>query len=288
MSLFCRELFFFFREKFFNVKIQFRSAIHVEETCYNKLKSPMSLEDILAGKTESKLPRSSDGSKVNGLRQSFGERAMRRSSSTDSWSEEKMFASKIPSPRSVSKQAEEMSDSKIPMSRNLGRRSSSVTDMKKVFEKVDVTTNGNSSFAGHSVSSKVALKIKYKKMVIDRFKNKQTVDPQVSPSATHNRFPSLDSSVEESIRPVVGSSAYTAAAAAEPDQERFGSISSLASSTSLISQQELAQLVEEANLEEPRGKHHHRLHIRLTFFFCRQSFFNCSILMRIIISPTCF
>jgi hypothetical protein len=65
-------------------------------------------------------------------------------------------------------------------------------------------------------------------------------------SPGHNRFPSLDSSVEEGIR-------------CESEQERFngeqfGSISSLASSTSLISQQELAQLVEEANLEESRGE----------------------------------
>ena len=67
--------------------------------------------------------------------------------------------------------------------------------------------------------------------------------------SSHNRFPSLDSSVDENIRPVGG---------CDTDQDRysseqFGSISSLASSTSLISQQELAQLVEEANLEEPRG-----------------------------------
>lgn len=48
-----------------------------------------------------------------------------------------------------------------------------------------------------------------------------------------------------------------AAAEIEVDRfnEQFGSISSLASSTSLISQQELAQLVEEASLEEIRGAH---------------------------------
>lgn len=52
----------------------------------------------------------------------------------------------------------------------------------------------------------------------------------------------------------------TAAVEIEADRftsnEQFGSISSLASSTSLISQQELAQLVEEASLEEGiRGAH---------------------------------
>ena len=61
----------------------------------------------------------------------------------------------------------------------------------------------------------------------------------------HNRFPSLDSSIEDSCRSIGLSDA----------EQQFGSISSLASSTSLISQQELAQLVEEANLEEARGGH---------------------------------
>ncbi|XP_011494408.1 PREDICTED: LOW QUALITY PROTEIN: uncharacterized protein LOC105359493 [Ceratosolen solmsi marchali] len=108
--------------------------------------------------------------------------------------------------------------SKIPTPRNLGRRSASVTDMKKAFEKPEAT----SPFF-------------------------PTPHQLVTTSPGHNRFPSLDSSVEEGIR-------------CEVDQERFngeqfGSISSLASTTSLISQQELAQLVDEANLDEPRGGH---------------------------------
>lgn len=73
---------------------------------------------------------------------------------------------------------------------------------------------------------------------------KALLESQPSPVGnTHIRFPSLESSGDpESERYSVGG-------------EQFGSISSLASTTSLISQQELAQLVEEATLEEARGAH---------------------------------
>ncbi|KAG9435384.1 hypothetical protein HZU67_03369 [Apis mellifera carnica] len=101
--------------------------------------------------------------------------------------------------------------SKIPMSRNLGRRSVSVTDMKKAVEV--------------------------------NFTGAQTQNVGTG----HNRFPSLDSSVDENVSPDMDTDRCCS--------EQFGSISSLASSTSLISQQELAQLVEEASLEETRGVH---------------------------------
>ncbi|XP_046628688.1 serine-rich adhesin for platelets-like [Neodiprion virginianus] len=68
--------------------------------------------------------------------------------------------------------------------------------------------------------------------------------PPIPSGNFHGRFSSLDSSSGD-----IDTERYSAAS------EQFGSISSLASSTSLISQQELAQLVEEATLEEARGAH---------------------------------
>ena len=113
----------------------------------------MSLEDMLALKgTESptKLPRSQNGEK-NG-------HAVCRSSSTDSWTEEKIFPNKMPSASIRSSQEDILDDdyekSKIPSPRNLGRRSASVTDMKKVFEKPETVSppSGTSSPCGQLVS----------------------------------------------------------------------------------------------------------------------------------------
>ncbi|OXU22596.1 hypothetical protein TSAR_012533 [Trichomalopsis sarcophagae] len=228
-------------------KSRSRSAIHVVEdsSSYGKLKSQMSLEDILAVNSANSssssiltqapklLPRSQsiscDSNGRNGL---VGPPFCAvRNGAVDSWTaEDKISPTKIPSLRS--KQPQELHEalegpkspttscSKIPTSRNLGRRSASVTDMKKVFEKPEASSSGTSSPGSQSISGS---------------------------TATHNRFPSLDSSLEDSIRPEVDQERFSG--------EQFGSISSLASSTSLISQQELAQLVEEANLEEPRGGH---------------------------------
>ena len=208
----------------------------------------MSLEDILTIKSESKLTRtqsvtmdtnierngSHSGTPNRLSTDSKDNRQARRSNSTDCWTEEKSFASKIPAlnrskvtdnmeePIEVSERSRTLV-SKIPTPRSLGRRSASVTDMKKAFDKTDAGSLSEISNPGSLLQTG---------------------------NNVHNRFPSLDSSVEESIRPV----------GAESDTERFcgeqfGSISSLASSTSLISQQELAQLVEEASLEEARGSH---------------------------------
>ncbi|XP_058789011.1 pro-interleukin-16-like [Phymastichus coffea] len=201
-----------------------RSGIHVEETSYGKLKSQMSLEDILAmnsSESPSKLPRSQSVIEKNGTSPfaspmnrptTLSTSAVRRSNSTDLWDE----SSKI--------EMNDVAKSKIPMPRNLNRRSSSVTDMKKAFERNNdasppsgTTSPGSSQPASAAVAAAVA-------------------------AGSHNRFPSLDSSVDHEQR-----GGFSV--------EQFGSISSLASSTSLISQQELAQLVDEANLEEPRGVH---------------------------------
>ncbi|XP_046751419.1 uncharacterized protein LOC124414508 [Diprion similis] len=140
-----------------------------------------------------------------------------------SWSKEKGFASKIPT-KVVERVAEDELPkvaSRIPTPRSMGRRSASVTDMKKALEKSEAQL-------GTVGASSQGL-------------NQQ---PPIHGSNFHGRFSSLDSSTGD-----IDTERYSAAS------EQFGSISSLASSTSLISQQELAQLVEEATLEEARGSH---------------------------------
>lgn len=227
---------------FLTTKSRSRSAIHVDEGTFGRSKSQMSLEDILATKTDSKLLRAGNtesrieknGTQTNSLMKSMGSipwdskegRYCRKSSTTsnESWSEDKPFVSKIPtlgkarnmdSSDEASQNVERVRNtmaSKIPTSRGLNRRSASVTDMKRALDASPVHSQSQQCVGG-----------------------------------SHNRFPSLDSSVDENI-------------GTETDVDRcygeqFGSISSLASSTSLISQQELAQLVEEASLEETRGAH---------------------------------
>ncbi|XP_011699681.1 PREDICTED: uncharacterized threonine-rich GPI-anchored glycoprotein PJ4664.02-like [Wasmannia auropunctata] len=224
-------------------KSRSRSAIHVDEGTFGRSKSQMSLEDILGAKPDLKLPRAQNTeSKIakNGITSSPVKSAWeiakenryagRRGSTTsnESWSEDRPFVSKIPTLGRIKTvdSGDEMSTesvermksataSKIPTSRGLNRRSASVTDMKKALEKNDTSP----------------------------------VHSQLQQSAVnnHNRFPSLDSSVDENIGTEMDTDRCYG--------EQFGSISSLASSTSLISQQELAQLVEEASLEEARGAH---------------------------------
>ncbi|CAK9804819.1 IL16 [Anthophora quadrimaculata] len=222
-------------------KSRTRSAIHVDDGSFGRSKSQMSLEDILSAKTDTKISRSQSGEtrmeknsvvssvQNRSLWESRDNKYVRRSSSTlnESWSEEKTF-SKIPTlgkSRLPDSSGDEMAEvertksllSKIPTTRNLNRRSASVTDMKKALEKMDVNC---------------------------------PTSPHQTTGTTHNRFPSLDSSVDENVSPL-----GTDVDADRCCGEQFGSISSLASSTSLISQQELAQLVEEASLEEARGAH---------------------------------
>lgn len=220
-------------------KSRSRSAIHVDEGSFGRSKSQMSLEDILGAKAETKSARGQSGetrteksnifSNHSNLGKSLWEsrdnRYMRRSSSTlnEYWNEDHKSFSKATSTLEKSRLGENSADemmevekskstlSKIPTSRNLGRRSVSVTDMKKAVEV--------------------------------NFTGAQTQNVGTG----HNRFPSLDSSVDENVSPDMDTDRCCS--------EQFGSISSLASSTSLISQQELAQLVEEASLEETRGAH---------------------------------
>ncbi|XP_015431431.1 PREDICTED: uncharacterized protein LOC107187771 [Dufourea novaeangliae] len=219
-------------------KSRSRSAIHVDDGSFGRSKSQMSLEDILSAKTDVKLSRaqSVEGrtekstvvpvSQNRSVWESKENRYGRRSSitSNESWTEDKPFVSKIPTlgKSRLADTNDAIMDvekskvlSKIPTTRSLGRRSASVTDMKKALEKIDASSN-----------------------------------QLQSPATAHNRFPSLDSSVDENLSPV-GTDVDTDRCCSE----QFGSISSLASSTSLISQQELAQLVEEASLEEARGVH---------------------------------
>jgi len=223
-------------------KSRSRSAIHVDEGTFGRSKSQMSLEDILGAKPDLKLPRAQNMElkiEKNGMITSSPVKSTweiskesrygRRGSTTsnESWSEDRPFVSKIPmlgrtkivdSGDEMSENVEKMkisTASKIPTSRGLNRRSASVTDMKKALEKIDTSPVHNQL--------------------------------QQSASNTHNRFPSLDSSVDENIGTEMDTDRCYS--------EQFGSISSLASSTSLISQQELAQLVEEASLEETRGAH---------------------------------
>ncbi|XP_018338984.1 PREDICTED: uncharacterized protein LOC108746609 isoform X2 [Trachymyrmex septentrionalis] len=223
-------------------KSRSRSAIHVDEGTFGRSKSQMSLEDILGAKPDLKLSRAQNTEpkiEKNGIIPSSPVKSAweiskenrygRRGSitSNESLSEDRSFVSKIPTlgrTKTVDS-GDEMTESveriksvtasKIPTSRGLNRRSASVTDMKKALEKVDTSPM-------HSQS-------------------------QQNASNTHNRFPSLDSSVDENIGTEMDTDRCYG--------EQFGSISSLASSTSLISQQELAQLVEEASLEEARGAH---------------------------------
>lgn len=230
-------------------KSRSRSAIHVDEGTFGSrsMKSQMSLEDILGAKADPKLLRAQsvepkverNGASTSPQVKSAWEpkessRYGRRSSSTSSessWSEDRpSFVSKIPTlgrakmvdsgdeiPAETVERAKNPMGSKIPTCRGLNRRSVSVTDMKKALEKASPAHD-------------------------------QSRPPNAASGGAHNRFPSLDSSVDEN------------ACGTETDNDRcygeqFGSISSLASSTSLISQQELAQLVEEASLEEARGVH---------------------------------
>lgn len=227
-------------------KSRSRSAIHVDEGTFGRSKSQMSLEDILGAKADPKILRAQsmepkiekNGAILSPQAKSTWEpkesRYGRRGSATsnDSWSEERPFVSKIPtlgkarpidSGDEMSESMERMKSavSKIPTSRGLNRRSASVTDMKKALEKIDAASSHHGQ-----------------------------LQQQATSGSAHNRFPSLDSSVDENV----------CAIGTETDTDRcygeqFGSISSLASSTSLISQQELAQLVEEASLEEARGAH---------------------------------
>lgn len=218
-------------------KSRSRSAIHVDDGSFGRSKSQMSLEDILSAKADTKLraqsgetrtERSSTLSNVQNrsLWEPKDNRYIRRSSSmlSEYWNEDKPFSKMgtLGKSRVTDNSGDEMAEaeksksllSKIPTTRNLGRRSISVTDMKKALEVNSPTS------------------------------------PQQTTVATHNRFPSLDSSVDGNVSPV-GTDVDTDRCCSE----QFGSISSLASSTSLISQQELAQLVEEASLEEVRGAH---------------------------------
>ncbi|KAF3430481.1 hypothetical protein E2986_05986 [Frieseomelitta varia] len=216
-------------------KSRSRSAIHVDDGSFGRSKSQMSLEDILSAKADTKLRCPSGETRIekNSTHcniqskpswETRDNRYVRRSSTmlNECWSEDKTFSKggTLEKSRLADSSVNETTElerskstllSKIPVTRNLGRRSASVTDVKKAVE---------------------------------------VASPQQTVKATHNRFPSLDSSVDENVSPA-GTDVDTDRCCSE----QFGSISSLASSTSLISQQELAQLVEEASLEEARGAH---------------------------------
>ncbi|KAK0161815.1 hypothetical protein PV327_008227 [Microctonus hyperodae] len=209
-----------------------RAPINLDDSSILRAKGHMSLEDILTGKITPQTTRS-DSQLINSpsyerLSSDDG-KPLTRINSKELLSE-KTFISKIPTygRQKISESFDETNciinerskASKIPLQKSLGRRSASVTDMKKAIDKPDYTTGNNNSHSNNHISS------------------------------SHQRFSSLDSSV----------GSHNRSNGSEIDAERlysehFGSISSLASSTSLISQQELAQLVEEATLDDPKGSH---------------------------------
>lgn len=220
-------------------KSRTRSAIHVDEGTFSRSKNQMSLEDILGAKSDLKLIRAQNAEpkiEKNGAITSSPvksaweiskeNRYNRRGSTTsnESWSEDKPFVSKIPTlgrTKGV--------DSGDEMSESVERLKSAT--MSKI-----PTSRGLNRRSASVTDMKKALEKTDASPVHNQL--------QQSANSTHNRFPSLDSADEN-----IGT---------EMDRcygEQFGSISSLASSTSLISQQELAQLVEEASLEEARGAH---------------------------------
>lgn len=227
-------------------KSRSRAPINLEDRSFGRSSRQMSLEDILVGKkSEEKVFLQSENSNDSSIANSqsimspqmkFPPATLPRSINgrpslgETTWiSEDKSFVSKIPMPEKLSRSIDGVDDStrlnanprisKIPTQRTLGRRSTSVTDMEKALERTD-------SIGGATI-----------------------VPNNHSSIGSHHRFPSLDSSVEQTARSTVHE-------AEKFNGEQFGSISSLASSTSLISQQELAQLVEDANaLEDSRGNH---------------------------------
>lgn len=205
-----------------------RAPINFKDNTVSRSKSQMSIEDILIGKND---PKTSSLKSESYFNHSISQRRLSRETGTrlESSSNEspllsvddKLFVSKIPTygrtkinvtDDSTRDSNERSKILKIPSQQLLSRRSTSVTDVKKSVEKSDFGTGGN--------------------------QHVQNV---------HTRFPSFDSSTDNiNIQPV-GSEMM------EHERfygEQFGSISSLASSTSIISQQELAQLVEEASFEE--------------------------------------
>ncbi|XP_046398029.1 serine/arginine repetitive matrix protein 2-like isoform X2 [Ischnura elegans] len=112
--------------------------------------------------------------------------------------------------------------------RTNNRRSVSVNDIRKAFEKTELpVANGRSSTTSRSKVSSMT-----------------TAGPG---TAVHTRVSSLDSTTsEESYMPAPAHHGSVNNLASN-HRDQFGSITSLASSTSLISPQELQQLIEEAN-----------------------------------------
>ncbi|XP_034947791.1 uncharacterized protein bbg [Chelonus insularis] len=212
-------------------KTRSRAPINFEDEAIFRSKNQMSLEDILTGKIDPQIHHESQffsGKYQENAYSRDSKISMRSSSKANEFlAEEKTFVSKIPTyGRSKMNESieengsitERSRNSKIPLQKPLGRRSASVTDMKKAIDKSDYLVNHYSNNASNQ----------------------------------HQRFSSLDSNVEDP-RPVNGVNGENDAE--KYFGEQFGSISSLASSTSLISQQELAQLVEEASLEDSKGPH---------------------------------
>ncbi|XP_071449321.1 uncharacterized protein [Hetaerina americana] len=108
------------------------------------------------------------------------------------------------------------------------RRSVSVNDIRKAFEKTELTvsTNGKSSTVARSKVSSTTTN---------------------AGTAVHTRVSSLDSTTSEDSNMPIPAHYGSVNNLASNHRDQFGSITSLASSTSLISPQELQQLIEEAN-----------------------------------------
>nr|CAD7430828.1 unnamed protein product [Timema monikensis] len=126
--------------------------------------------------------------------------------------------------------------SRIPTvaSRNVAnRRSVSVNDIRKAFEKAELALANTGRAGGGSKTSSV-------------------ITSSNGMANHHARVSSLDSTTsDDSFAPIPG--VYGSVSSLQ--KEQFGSVTSIASSTSLISQQELQSLIDEANqvLEENGG-----------------------------------
>uniref|UniRef100_A0A146LUS4 Pro-interleukin-16 n=1 Tax=Lygus hesperus TaxID=30085 RepID=A0A146LUS4_LYGHE len=110
------------------------------------------------------------------------------------------------------------------------QKSVSVNSIKKVFEKVDCFAVSNGRLKNNGLS--------------------------VNTNIQHPRVSSIDSTTSDDSYIPMPNTPYGSVSNLQKEQQ-FGSITSLASSTSLISQQELAQLIEEANhnLEDGGNSH---------------------------------
>ncbi|BES90648.1 PDZ domain (Also known as DHR or GLGF) [Nesidiocoris tenuis] len=119
-----------------------------------------------------------------------------------------------------------------PMKLSPTQKSVSVNSIKKVFEKVDSLSTPSGRLKSNGLT--------------------------VNTNIQHPRVSSIDSTTSDDSYIPMPNTPYGSISNLQKEQQ-FGSITSLASSTSLISQQELAQLIEEANQNLEDGGNSHEV-----------------------------